>query len=182
MEGPTASKEIRPANVYDLAANETWLEDQAAQGWHLTGMTGWGAAFEKGEPRSVRYRMQPVPGKEKQGPPEEVRALYAELGWAYVCNLSGIFRVWRCEDPAVPELDTDPVVQELGYGYLKRRMFWDLLTSLLLLAVLGGSVGAVAGMFHFHHKTRHWYFRWGLPALLLLQLAATGALWHFRIQ
>ena len=139
----TTSKEIRPANVYDLAANETWLEDQAAQGWHLTGMTGWGAAFEKGEPRSVRYRMQPVPGKEKQGPPEEVRALYAELGWAYVCNLSGIFRVWRCDNPAVPELDTDPVVQELGYGYLKRRMFWDLLTSLLLLAVLVLLAGAV---------------------------------------
>ena len=53
---------------------------------------------------------------------------------------------------------------------------------LFLTALLGGSVGAVAGMFHFHHKTRHWYFRWGLPAILLLQLAATGALWHFRIQ
>ena len=53
---------------------------------------------------------------------------------------------------------------------------------LFLTALLGGSVGAVAGMFHFHPKTRHWYFRWGLPAILLLQLAATGALWHFRIQ
>ena len=50
---------------------------------------------------------------------------------------------------------------------------------LFLAAVLGGSVGAIAGMFHFHHKTRHWYFRWGLPAILLLQLAAAAAVWYF---
>jgi uncharacterized membrane protein YsdA (DUF1294 family) len=39
------------------------------------------------------------------------------------------------------------------------------------LALLGGSPGAIAGMRHFRPKTRHWYFRWGLPAILLLQLA-----------
>ena len=26
----------------------------------------------------------------------------------------------------------------------------------------------------FRHKTRHWYFRWGFPLLLALQLAALG--------
>ena len=26
--------ELRRANIYDVAANETWLEDQSAQGWH----------------------------------------------------------------------------------------------------------------------------------------------------
>ena len=29
-------KELRPANVYDVAANETWLEEMARQGWHLS--------------------------------------------------------------------------------------------------------------------------------------------------
>lgn len=43
--------------------------------------------------------------------------------------------------------------------------------TLLLLAVLGGSVGAIGGMHAFRHKTRHWYFRRGLPLLLLAQLA-----------
>ena len=42
--------------------------------------------------------------------------------------------------------------------------------TLFLSAVLGGSVGAIAGMYLFHHKTRHWYFRYGLPALLALQI------------
>ena len=43
--------------------------------------------------------------------------------------------------------------------------------TLLLLAVLGGSLGALLGMYVFHHKTRHWYFRWGVPILLFLQAA-----------
>ena len=47
--------------------------------------------------------------------------------------------------------------------------------ALFLPALLGGSVGAIAGMKLFRHKTKHWYFRWGLPAVLILQLAA--AVW-----
>lgn len=43
--------------------------------------------------------------------------------------------------------------------------------TLFLLALLGGSVGAVLGMRVWRHKTRHWYFKYGLPAILLVQLA-----------
>ncbi|MDE6167756.1 MAG: DUF1294 domain-containing protein [Acetatifactor sp.] len=42
--------------------------------------------------------------------------------------------------------------------------------SLFLTALLGGALGCTLGMHHFHHKTRHWYFRYGLPAIVLLQL------------
>lgn len=49
--------------------------------------------------------------------------------------------------------------------------------ALLLLAAFGGSLGALAGMRVFHHKTRHWYFRYGVPAMLLLQLALLGGAW-----
>ena len=38
-----------------------------------------------------------------------------------------------------------------------------------LLALLGGSPGAIGGMYFFRHKTRHWYFKYGLPALALFQ-------------
>ena len=43
--------------------------------------------------------------------------------------------------------------------------------TLLILPLLGGSVGGILGMAVFHHKTRHWYFRWGLPIMFLLQAA-----------
>lgn len=42
--------------------------------------------------------------------------------------------------------------------------------TLFLYALLGGSVGAILGMFCFHHKTKHWYFVWGMPTILIVQL------------
>ena len=39
-------------------------------------------------------------------------------------------------------------------------------------AWLGGAPGCLAGMYLFRHKTRHWYFRWGMPLILLIQLLA----------
>ena len=42
---------------------------------------------------------------------------------------------------------------------------------LFLSALLGGSAGAILGMQLFRHKTRHWYFVVGMPAILLAQLA-----------
>ena len=44
-------------------------------------------------------------------------------------------------------------------------------TALLGLAVLGGSVGAWLGMKVWHHKTLHKKFRYGVPAIIIIQLA-----------
>lgn len=43
--------------------------------------------------------------------------------------------------------------------------------TLLLLCALGGSVGGLAGMYVFHHKTRHRKFTLGVPLILLAQVA-----------
>ena len=43
--------------------------------------------------------------------------------------------------------------------------------TLLLLALVGGSIGSWLGMKAWHHKTMHRKFQYGLPAILLLQLA-----------
>ena len=42
--------------------------------------------------------------------------------------------------------------------------------TFFILALIGGSPGAVLGMRVFHHKTRHWYFKFGLPAILIAQI------------
>ena len=44
--------------------------------------------------------------------------------------------------------------------------------TLMLTALLGGSIGALLGMYTFRHKTRHLKFTLGIPAILILQLAA----------
>lgn len=51
--------------------------------------------------------------------------------------------------------------------------------TLFLLSVLGGSIGTWAGMYAFRHKTKHWYFVIGMPAILFLQIALVTYL-NFR--
>ncbi len=43
--------------------------------------------------------------------------------------------------------------------------------TLFIIAIIGGSLGSIAGMYLFRHKTRHWYFVYGMPLILLLQIA-----------
>ena len=43
--------------------------------------------------------------------------------------------------------------------------------TLLSLAVIGGSIGALLGMKVWHHKTMHKKFKYGLPLILLVQIA-----------
>ena len=50
--------------------------------------------------------------------------------------------------------------------------------TLFLLPLIGGSVGAIAGMYLFRHKTKHWYFRIGLPLILVAQLVLAGWLMY----
>lgn len=43
--------------------------------------------------------------------------------------------------------------------------------TLFSIAILGGSIGSILGMYHFHHKTKHWYFVIGMPVIFFIQLA-----------
>lgn len=54
-----------------------------------------------------------------------------------------------------------------------RRHAWRIPEkTLFLAAILGGSLGAWAGMYVFHHKTKHWYFVVGIPLILAGQMIA----------
>ena len=59
--------------------------------------------------------------------------------------------------------------------YKARHGLWRIPEKrLFALAILGGSVGGILGMRVFHHKTRHNSFRYGFPAILVVQLLASG--------
>ena len=51
--------------------------------------------------------------------------------------------------------------------------------TLFLSALIGGSIGAILGMQVFRHKTKHWYFRFGMPLILVLQLILGAFLYTF---
>lgn len=42
--------------------------------------------------------------------------------------------------------------------------------TLFIVALIGGSIGSILGMQVFRHKTRHWYFVFGMPAILVVQI------------
>lgn len=50
--------------------------------------------------------------------------------------------------------------------------------ALFISALIGGSVGALAGMKTFHHKTKHRAFTIGIPAILLMQIALTVYIYY----
>lgn len=59
-----------------------------------------------------------------------------------------------------------------------KRHAWRIPEKVLfLVSLLGGSIGTWAGMYIFRHKTKHWYFVVGMPAILILQIAA--GVWSF---
>lgn len=41
---------------------------------------------------------------------------------------------------------------------------------LFIVALLGGAFGTTYGMYQFRHKTKHWYFKFGFPLILLLEV------------
>lgn len=54
--------------------------------------------------------------------------------------------------------------------YKAKKHLWRIPERTLFLAsILGGSVGTLAGMYVFRHKTKHWYFVVGMPAVLIIQ-------------
>ena len=58
-----------------------------------------------------------------------------------------------------------------------RRGAWRIPEATLIwIAILGGSVGSLLGMYLFRHKTRHLKFTVGIPLILFLQLALMIAL------
>ena len=41
---------------------------------------------------------------------------------------------------------------------------------LFIVALLGGAFGTTYGMYQFRHKTKHWYFKFGFPLILFLEV------------
>lgn len=50
-------------------------------------------------------------------------------------------------------------------------------STLFILAIIGGSIGALLGMLAFRHKTKHRKFTIGIPLILALQTALLVTLW-----
>ena len=54
--------------------------------------------------------------------------------------------------------------------------------TLFVVAIIGGSIGSILGMYTFRHKTRHKKFVYGMPAVLLIQLLIIYLFWKAPVE
>lgn len=53
--------------------------------------------------------------------------------------------------------------------------------TLFFVAIIGGSIGSILGMYYFHHKTKHKNFVYGMPSILGVQLCVIILIYKFFI-
>lgn len=54
--------------------------------------------------------------------------------------------------------------------FAKNNMYRISEKNLFLIAIIGGSIGSIIGMYKFRHKTKHKQFIIGLPSILIFQI------------
>jgi len=70
------------------------------------------------------------------------------------------------------------IIMGVDKSRAKRRKWRIPEATLFLVAIIGGSIGSILGMYLFRHKTKHWYFVVGMPVILVLQIIA-GLIMYF---
>lgn len=74
------------------------------------------------------------------------------LHYLVIVNIIGFISMWL----------------DKNYAINKRRRIPE--KKLFLIAILGGSIGSIVGIYKFRHKTRHKKFTLGMPLILAMQI------------
>lgn len=160
-----------PYEISQFHETEDWLTQKAAEGLHFQDCALGFARLRRGEPRTVRYRLEFARGFFQ--PDQEQQALYAAMGWEYVATIRHDYFVFRTEDASAPELHTDETVIRKE----KRSIFW---TQLCL---------PVTTLILFHRAAPDWFtllrdygvaycaMEYSTPGLCLILLGFLLLLW-----
>ena len=121
-----------PVDFVDVDRFEGWAEDMARRGLYLHHLTPFlFAAFQRGEPAPVRYRLEPRGSFWSR----ESQNYCRSLGWEFVFHVGRWFDLYRNDDPEAPELHTDPVVHSYALDRVSRSL--RILTAVLVLCFVG---------------------------------------------
>jgi hypothetical protein len=113
MAEPKYRYRIPPCPAYDIPGMESWLEDLAAKGLHLSkdGFFGLLTSFEEGPPKKERFRLEPTDRKgglfsEEYDPEDEQVQLLHQMGWTYRITAKGL-TAYRTELDRLRQCITD---------------------------------------------------------------------------
>lgn len=126
---------ITPVNGYDIPGLEGWLEKQAEKGLIFSMTAGVFTLFQKSEPRSLRFHLEPAPNKPDRVDPE-LNALYEEAGWQYLGLFRSSFAVFVTENLDA-QAHTDPEVWSYALGrFLRRKLLGGVGLAILNFTLL----------------------------------------------
>ena len=72
------------------------------------------------------------------------------------------------------------IIMKIDKSKAKHHLYRISEKVLFTVAIIGGSLGVWLGMYLFHHKTKHWYFVWGIPIIVIIQMIIIYKL-HFHL-
>lgn len=81
-----------------------------------------------------------------------MKSSYIIIGVLVIMNLLGYISMWSDKKRAIKG----------KYRISEKALF--------IIAILGGSLGSILGMNQFRHKTKHWYFKYGMPLIFVIQI------------
>lgn len=119
-----------PVSLCDIPGLERWLEKQAAGGLMFDMTAGLLVLFDRREPVSLRFHLEPAPNKPDRTDPE-LNELYEQAGWRYLGLFRSSFAVFVTEDMEA-QAHTDPEV----WAYVLKRFFRRKLLGGIGLAIL----------------------------------------------
>lgn len=64
----------------------------------------------------------------------------------------------------------------------KKRAFRIPEATLFIVAIIGGSIGSIIGMYAFRHKTKHLSFVYGMPFILILQIILVAVILNAPVE
>ncbi|WP_079508861.1 DUF2812 domain-containing protein [Mesobacillus jeotgali] len=147
---------LRPRDFWRIGEHESWFADMAAQGLHLKKVGIHFAKFVKGEPQSMRYRID-VSNKKKI-PAEQVE-IYAENGWDYVTSYT-YFHVFSSPvEMNAPELHTDPAEQSYTLKELDGKLARNAVLVIISMIMIIGMLSSI-------------WFLDGTPTLMMIEGSA----------
>lgn len=124
---------LTPVSMYDVRGLEQWLETMAAQGLFLKKYRPLVCTFTRGEPKQVRYRLEPFRyAMAIDLPDEDIVELFQEYGWEFISGVHNEMIIFSSADPRAPEPHTDPDIQLEQWNKLAKKARSDLRSYLLL--------------------------------------------------
>lgn len=83
-----------------------------------------------------------------------MKSSYIIIGVLIIMNLLGYISMWADKRRAIKG----------KYRISEKALF--------IIAISGGSLGSILGMNQFRHKTKHWYFKYGMPLIFVIQIVS----------